>query len=73
MLCEKKWLQKHVEDEELILLLTEKGINHSDGRGSGMGNGHVLFSLLSRGSIFNNSLSGLIKHPKESPRRGRLC
>ena len=34
---------------------------------------HVLFSLLSRGSIFNNSLSGLIKHPKESPRRGRLC
>ena len=39
----------------------------------GTGNGHVLFSLLSRGSIFNNSLSGLIKRPKESPRRGRLC
>jgi len=35
MLCEKKWLQNHVEDEELILLLTGKGINHSDGRGSG--------------------------------------
>lgn len=29
-------------------------------------------SLLSQGSIFNNSLSGLIKQPKETPRRGRL-
>lgn len=40
MLCEKKWLQKHVEDEELILLLDWKRYNHFQmeeavGRGNG--------------------------------------
>lgn len=52
MLCEKKWLQKHVEDEELILLLTGKGINHSEWKrqwGLGMG---TCFFLSYRGEAF---------------------
>lgn len=52
MLCEKKWLQKHVEDEELILLLTEKSINHSDGRGSGDWEWAHVFFLSYRGEAF---------------------
>lgn len=33
--------------------------------------GNAFFSLTA-GKHFNNSLNGLIKHPKETPRRGRV-
>lgn len=48
-------------------------MNHSKGRSDGEWECEdVFFFLLSQGSIFNNSLSGLIKHLKQTPRRGRL-
>lgn len=58
---------------ELILLLTQKGVNHLKeavvkGKEKGC---FCCFPLLSRGGVLNNSLSGLMKQRKESPRRGR--
>lgn len=38
-------MQKYAEYVELILLLTEKGVNHSDRRGSGEGEGERVFLL----------------------------
>lgn len=38
-------IAKYAEYVELILLLTEKGVNHSDRRGNGEGEGESVFLL----------------------------
>lgn len=65
--------------EELILLLSEKVYVTQMEEAVMRENGERYFylfiyfcSFFSQGSIFNNSLSGLMKYLKETPRRERL-